>query len=308
MIGRLLTFVLMPLWIWLVLGGVGVLFVILMGLVLVIGGATSAIASDLHYQCDSAVGPDPSQTVTATATRASTAVRPTALSAPAAGVTTAPTTNPYAQLTIAPDDTDVSDWQRACATALKDAPYQDPPLLIGNSGIGAECAGRLALAQAGASSSRAGASAGGAQGSAGDPPDAAEFTRSVIYRASAAQSSGRCEATAGPVAQPPAADAGRQPSGTARPCGQPDSSGATVVVLPSTVAAQGACGQRVDPSAVSEGDLVFWNYRRNAPTQVGIAVSGTLLVTIDAANGGFVERPIPSTNDVRVKRVLSSGM
>ncbi|MFG3619171.1 hypothetical protein [Nocardia sp. NPDC047654] len=312
MIGRLLTFVLMPFWIWLVLGGVGVLFVILMGLVLVIGGATSAIASDLHYQCDSAVGPDPSQT--ATATRASTAVRPTALGAPAAGVTTAPTTNPYAQLTIAPDDTDVSDWQRACATALKDAPYQDPPLLVGNSGIGAECARRLALAQAGAPSSRAGASAGGAgasaggaQGSASGSPDAAEFTRSVIYRASAAQSSGRCEATAGPVEQPPSADVAQQPSGTARPCGQSDSSAATVVVLPTTIAAQGACGQRVDPSAVSDGDLVFWNYRKNAPTQVGIAVSGTALVTIDAANGGFVERPIPSTNDVRVKRVLGSG-
>jgi hypothetical protein len=300
MIGRLLTFVLMPFWIWLVLGGVGVLFVILMGLVLVIGGATSAIASDLHYQCDSAVGPDSSQTVTAT--RASTAARPTALSAPAAGVTTAPTTNPYAQLTVAPDDTNVSDWQRACATAMKDAPYQDPPLLSGNSGIGAECARRLALAQAGASSN-------GGQGRAGGSADAAEFTRSVIYQASAAQSSGRCEVTAAPVALPPSVDVVQQPSGaTRRPCGQSDSSGATVVVLPNTVAAQGACGQRVDLSAVSGGDLVFWNYRKNAPTEVGIAISGTMLVTLDSVNRGFVEQAIPSTADVRVKRVLGSGM
>ncbi|MEV6325881.1 NlpC/P60 family protein [Nocardia sp. NPDC051787] len=299
LIRRLLIFAI-PFRLWVVVWCTMGLFGVVVVLVLVVGGATSAIASDLHYQCDSAVGPDPSQTVTPS--RASATSRPTTRSTPSAGVSTAPTTNPFAELTIAPDDTSASDWQRACATALKDAPYQSAPLLTGNSGIGAACARELALAQLAASSSS------GVQNDTGGRADAAEFTRSVIYRASAAQSTGRCERNAGAAAQPPAADIARQPNGSARrACGQPDGSGAAVVVLPNTVAAQGACGQRVDPSAVSAGDLVFWNYRKNGPTQVGIAVSAGQLVTADTA-GGFVELAIPSTNDVRVKRVLGSGM
>ncbi|MBF6209108.1 hypothetical protein IU483_34415 [Streptomyces gardneri] len=307
MIGRILTFVLMPFWVWLALGVTGLVFVFLVVVVLMVGGATSAIASDLHYQCDSAIGPDPSQTVTST--RTSAAVRPTTRRAPAAGVTTAPTTNPFAELTIAPDDKRASAWHRACSTALKDAPYQNPPLLTRNSGIGAECARRLALAQAGAtpSGARAGAPPSGAQGGAGDRVGAAEFTGAIIYLASAAQSTGRCELTVSAVTPPPNAEVTRQPGGPARrACGQPDS-GTAVVVLPNTVVGQAACGQRVDPSAVSAGDLVFWDYRNNAPTEVGIAVSGAHLVTADPVSGGFVERIIPSTSDVRVKRVLGSG-
>ncbi|MGY5310802.1 hypothetical protein [Nocardia gipuzkoensis] len=299
MIGRLLTLVLMPFWVWVALGVTGLVFAFVVVVVLVVGGATSAIASDLHYQCDSAVGPDPSLTVTPS--RTSAEVRPTTRRAPAAGVTTAPTTNPFAELTIAPDDTSASAWHRACASALKDAPYQGPPLLTGSSGIGPACARQLALAQAGAAPT-------GAQGSAADRVGAAEFTSAIIYLASAAQSTGRCELTASAVAPPPTADVARQPGGSARPaCGQLDSSGTTVVVLPKTIAAQEACGQRVDLSAVSAGDLVFWNHRNNAPTEVGIAVSGTQLVTADPVSGGFVARVIPSTNDVRVKRVLGSG-
>ncbi|WP_330232525.1 hypothetical protein OHA40_08545 [Nocardia sp. NBC_00508] len=299
MIGRLLMLAMIPVWVWLVLGVVIGLFGTVIVLVLIIGGATSSIASDLHYQCDSAVGPDPSETVTPS--RAPAAGPSTTRSAPAARTSIAPTTNPFAELTIAPDDTSASDWQRACTTALKDAPYQSPPLLTGSAGFGADCARELALAQL------AGSSSGEAQNGTARA-DAAEFTRSVIYRASAAQSTGRCGLTAGPAAQPPAADVARQPSGSARrACGQSDGSGAAVVVLPNTIAAQGACGQRVDLSAVSAGDLVFWNYRNNAPTDVGIAVSATQLVTADSATGGFVELAIPSTKDVRVKRVLGSG-
>ncbi|MFE7746298.1 hypothetical protein [Nocardia sp. NPDC057455] len=296
MIGRLWTLMVLPFWIWLMLGAVGVVSVVLVAVVLIIGGATSAIASDLHYQCDSAVGPDPS--VTVTPTRAATAARPTAPRTTAAGVTTAPTTNPYAELTIAPDDTSASDWLRSCSTAMKFAPRQDPPLLTGNSGIGAECARLLALARLTGS---------GARNGSGGHEDAADFTRSVIYQASAAQTTGRCATTEGTVAQPSAAEGAGQSSGSARrACGELGD--ASVVVLPSTLAAQGACGHRVDPAAVSAGDLVFWNFRNNAPTQVGIAVSDTRLVTTGATTGGLVELPIPSANDVRVKRVLGNGM
>ncbi|MGK8503857.1 hypothetical protein [Nocardia asiatica] len=294
MIGRILSLALIPIWAWVLLAVTTGLFAVVVVMVLIIGGSTSSIASELHYQCDSAVGPDPSQTLTPSRTPA---VRPTTRSASAAGVTTAPITNPFAELTIAPDDTSASDWQRACATAMKSAPLQQPPLLTVGSGLGAECARELALAQL---------AAGGAPTRSEGGGSAAEFTRTVIYQASAAQSTGQCASTVAAVAQPPTANVPGQPSGSARrECGKPD--GVSVVVLPNTVAAQGACGQRVDPSAVSAGDLVFWNYRSNAPTQVGVAVSGTRLVTIDAATGGCVELVIPSTNDVRVKRVLGSG-
>ncbi|UAK32728.1 hypothetical protein K8O92_01450 [Nocardia asteroides] len=296
MIGRLWTLVVMPFWIWAMLGAASVVSAVLVALVVIIGNTASAIASDLHYQCDSAVGPDPSLTVTPT--RAAAAVRPTAPRTPAAGVTTAPTTNPYAELTIAPDDTNASDWLRSCSTAMRLAPRQNVPLLTGNSGIGAECARQLALAQLAASGARSGS---------GGRETAAEFTRSVIYHASAAQTTGRCATTEGTAAQPPAGGGAGQSSGAARrACGEIGD--AAVVVLPNTLAAQGACGHRVDLAAVSPGDLVFWNFRNNAPTQVGIAVSDTRLVTTDAPTGELVELAIPNANDVRVKRVLGSGM
>ncbi|MGK8520070.1 hypothetical protein ACRS6B_00185 [Nocardia asteroides] len=300
MIGRLLTLALLPLWVWVVLGVTTGLFAIIVLIVLVGGGGvTSAIASDLQYQCDSVVGPDPSLTVTPS--RASAAARSTSRSTPSAGVTTAPTTNPYADLTIAPDDTSASDWQRACATALKDAPLQDPPLLTGSSGIGAACAREIALAQV---ASTASGTQSGAEGYGG----AADFTRSVIYRASVAQSTGRCELVPVPAAQPPV-EAAPRPSGSPRqPCGRLDGSGASVVVLPNSIRAQAPCGQRVDPSAVSPGDLIFWNYRNSAPTRVGIAVSATELVTADPATGGLTKSVVPDTSDVRVKRVLGGGM
>ncbi|MGO4617808.1 hypothetical protein AB4305_28980 [Nocardia sp. 2YAB30] len=287
-----------PTWLIVAVLVTGGLFAVLIILVLVVGGATSSIASDLHYQCDSAVGPDPSQTVTVTRAAAA-AARPTAPTTPSASASATPTTNPYASLTIAPDDTNASDWQRSCVTALKIAPYQAQPLLTGSSGIGVECARELALTLA--------SSARGAQdGSA----DAAELTRSVIYRASAAQSTGRCELTAGSAAaEPPAAGTAGPTGGSAqRACGQSEGAGAAFIVLPNTIAEQGACGQRVDPSAVSAGDLVFWDYRRNAPTQVGIAVSAVEIVTADVTTGKYVELPMPSASDVRVKRVLGGGM
>ncbi|WP_327113551.1 hypothetical protein OHB12_31880 [Nocardia sp. NBC_01730] len=290
-----------PTWLIVAILVTGGLFAVVIILVLVVGGATSAVASDLHYQCDSAVGPDPSQTVTVT--RAAAAARPTAPTTPSASASAAPTTNPYAALTIAPDDTSASDWQRSCVTALKNAPYQAQPLLTGSSGIGVECARELALTLAASSAS-------GAQDTTGGRADAAELTRSVVYRASAAQSTGRCELTAGSAAaEPPAAGtAGPTGGSVQRACGQADGAGATVIVLPNTIAAQGACGQRVDLSAVSAGDLVFWDYRRNAPTQVGIAVSAIEIVTVDVTTGRYAEVSMPSASDVRVKRVLGGGM
>src|SRR5881398_2804361 len=65
-----------------------------MWLVLIIGSVSSASSSDLSYQCDSALGPDPSVTETAVPTTARTA------SDDSTSPSDIPTTNPYAELTV----------------------------------------------------------------------------------------------------------------------------------------------------------------------------------------------------------------
>lgn len=303
MIGRLMFLAMVPAWAWLllaVMSGLGTLLVIM---VLVIGGTTSAISADLHYQCDSVVGPDPSLTETA-------APRTTAASGSGAAAATsaAPTANPYAELTVAPDDTDASDWQRACASAIHTAPYQLPPLQTTMSGLLGDCARELAVNHA------LKASAGSADGAPSGPSSAAGLTRDVIYQASAAAVTGRCDPTALPpddttpaTVAPTASGTSAQPGSAAVACGQSSSIGKAVIVLPKTVAAQAACGQRVDPAAVSAGDLVFWDYRSNAPTRTGIALGATQVMTYDAYSGRFVEQSMPTGRDVRIKRVLGSG-
>jgi len=303
MIGRLMFLAMVPAWAWLLLAVVSGLGTVLVILVLVVGGTTSAISADLHYQCDSAVGPDPSQTEIA-APRTTTA----AGSGAAGPTSAAPTVNPYAELTVAPDDTTASEWQRACASAIHTAPYQLPPLQTTMSGLIADCARELAINRA------LTASAGSADGAPSGASSAAGLTRDVIYQASAAAVTGRCDRTAVPpedttpaTVAPTVSGASQQPGSAATACGQSSSIGKAVIVLPKTVAAQGACGQRVDPAAVSAGDLVFWDYRGNAPTRTGIALGATQVLTYDPYSGRFVEQAIPTGRDVRIKRVLGGG-
>lgn len=301
MIGRLLILAIIPVWVWVVLVVTTGLFGVIVVLVLVVGGAMSATSADLHYQCDSAVGPDPSQTET-------TAPRTTAASGSggAAGPSLAPTVNPYAELTVAPDDTTASDWQRACASAIRTAPYQLPPLQTTMSGLLGGCARELAINHA------LKASAGSADGAPSGSSSAAGLTRDVIYQASAAAVTGQCDPTAQPPentepAAPPARGTSTQPGSAVAACGQSSSTGKAAIVLPKTVAAQAACGQRVDPAAVSAGDLVFWDYRSNAPTRTGIALGATQVMTYDPYSVRFVEQSMPTGRDVRIKRVLGGG-
>ncbi|MEV6137042.1 hypothetical protein AB0L63_13490 [Nocardia sp. NPDC051990] len=301
MIGRLMFLAMVPAWAWLLLAAVSGLGTVLVLLVLVVGGTTSAISADLHYQCDSAVGPDPSQTETATP-RAAAASGSGAGAAPS----TAPTVNPYAELTVAPDDRTASDWQRACASAIRTAPYQLPPLQTTMSGLLGDCARELAINHA------LKASAGSADGAPSGPSSAAGLMRDVIYQASAAAVTGHCDPMTQPPdntepVTPPARGTSGQPGSAAVACGQSSSIGKAVIVLPKTVAAQAACGQRVDPAAVSAGDLVFWDYRSNAPTRTGIALGATQVMTYDAYSGRFVEQSMPTGRDVRIKRVLGGG-
>lgn len=301
---RLMIFAMIPAWLWVILLVMGCCGGVLTVVVMAVGGVTSSAAGDLNYQCDSAVGPDPSSTATVipSATAASGGSRTGG--ADSVDASAAPTTNPFAELTVAPDDTNVSDWQRACVNALQSAPYQLPPLQTSLSGLVADCARELAINHA------LTASGGSVDGASSGPSSAAGLTREVIYEASSAAVTGRCvrvavpAADSGPTAVAPTT---RQPGSGGTPCGQSSSIGKAVIVLPNTVAAQAVCGQRVDPAAVSAGDLVFWDYRDNAPTRTGIAVGATRVITYDPYSGRFVEQSIPSGRDVRIKRVLGGG-
>ncbi|MGY4098668.1 hypothetical protein ACW2Q0_03760 [Nocardia sp. R16R-3T] len=313
MIQRLMILAMIPAWLWVLLAVVGGCGSMLAVVVLSVGGVTSPAAADLNYQCDSAVGPDPASTATLVpSTTAAASAGSRTGGADSARSPAVPTTNPYAELTIAPDDTDASEWQRACVSALKSAPYQAPPLQTANTGFVAECAQKLALAQLGPPSGTTGDSSGGVVA------DLAEMGRSVIYQASAASATGRCDlpngaaAINGAPASSQTGDAGQTSATTRKPCGQLSAATGNVVsglvVLPNNIAGQASCGQRVDPSAVSAGDLVFWNYRNNAPMRSGIAVGATQIVTVDPASGRTVQETMPTGRDVRVKRVLGGGL
>jgi hypothetical protein len=247
---------------------------VMVGLLAVLGVAATTVSDDVRYQCESAVGPDPSASATVTpATRDA--------GTETADITSSPTADPYASLE--PDDGD-SAWETACFSALKHAPYQAPPVGSTNDGAAADCAARLALDQV------------------GQQIAPAPLVRFVVYRASTASLTGRCEQPP-PVTDSPAdAVAPTVELPPASTC--PDSR--TVMLMPDTVAAQGVCGQRVDLAAVSTGDLVFWDHRDSAPTRVGIAVGPTELVTADAA-GQVVRQAIPVVGDLRIKRVLPPG-
>ncbi|GAA5062293.1 hypothetical protein [Nocardia callitridis] len=286
MLRRYLFLALVPAWVWLLIAIVVAFLGISMVVVLIAGTTTSSLATDFSYQCDSAVGPDPSSTVQEQPLPERAVARETA----ALGPSTAPTTNPYAALEIEQGDANVTDWQRSCVSAMSEAPYQLPSLLDPNTGSAAECARELALREA----------------ISGANTDSATMVRSVIYRASNASVTGRCAQSAGTGVDAGAETAaGLAPETGRESCGQV--AGSSVVVLPSTVAAQGVCGQRVAISAVSPGDLIFWDYRAHRPTRVGIAVGGSAMVTGDPATATMTEQAIPADPDVRVKRVLGGA-
>ncbi|MFJ1461185.1 hypothetical protein [Nocardia wallacei] len=288
---------LIPTWGWIVVLVVVLIILVMLLVVLVTGSTTEALSSDFHYQCDSAIGPESAVVRTAEPVPGGDESR-----YPTQTPSAAPTTNPYASLTVAPDDKSVSPWQRTCLTAMRAAPYQLPPLRGYNDGSAPECARQLALGRL-----QGGGSAQGANGESGD----AALARSVIAQASAAAVTGRCGA-GGTTDQDNDRSAAAAGGGTAQgsfgPGGCAAITGgaevATVVTLPASVAGQAACGQRVAMAAMSAGDLVFWDFQDNAPTRVGVAVGGTQLVTVDPGTGQPVEQFVPATADVRVKRVL----
>lgn len=229
---------------------------------------------DFQNQCDSALGKNPSATDTTTTTRPEQGgdSRP---ANPAASLTA----NPYAELALEPDN-DHSDYLRDCVSAMDSAPYQGEALTGTNTGFAAECAGRLAMSQA--------------SGSGPAMSGQADMVRQVMYWASSGSVTGRCDPSVGAVSE-----------NSSRGCGALDPEGKPrALALPTTVGEQGYCGQRVERSAISPGDLVFWDFVDHAATRVGIAVSPSELVTYPDGGGGAVVEPVPSDSGVRVKRLL----
>ncbi|MGW4243657.1 hypothetical protein [Nocardia sp. NPDC004722] len=283
--------------VWLLLAAcpLGIALVVLTPLLAFSVTSSSVTVRDLRDQCDAAVGPDPSATTTTAG--AATAAVPRA---PVSSV--APTANPYAELTFGPEDRDASDWLRACATAMRHAPYQSPPVQTVNLGPVVECARLTAISLVDRT------------GAADVSVDAATFAALVIRHASVAEVSGCPALTTAESASLRDGSA----AGTTGECSARTTTGA--LVLPGTVAAQSLCGQRVDPVALSPGDLVFWDYRGYAPTRVGVAVEtapivlgdrGTgpavsQIVSSDPRTGQVVQMALPTGRDVRVKRVLGN--
>ncbi|WP_228002922.1 C40 family peptidase [Nocardia australiensis] len=271
-----------PTWLVLAVGAVAVggvlLFAVLFG-----SASGASVASDFLYQCDTNVGPNP----------AADAVLPRPGLDAKVSPAPAPTANPYAGAPIEPEN----EWQRACLNSLT-APYQLPPVNTLNSGYAVECARAAAQAALAA----ADAAAIGA--------DPANLAGGIIAAASAGSMTGRCELSPGgaPSAAAPSSDSGAVGQSCAKTA---DPGGGSVPgVLPNTTAAQALCGQRVDISAVSAGDLVFWGYREDrnyVPSNVGVAVDTTELITINPATGRVVQQSIPTSPDVRVRRVLPGG-
>ncbi|MEV6280192.1 hypothetical protein [Nocardia sp. NPDC051832] len=265
--------------------------VVLVSIPVLLGSAVLGGTKDfVSCQCDSVVGPDPSVTVRqSAASKSSPCMKPVRTS----GI---PATNPYAGLATA-SGPPVSGWLHACVAAMEYAPFQLAPLRTSATGIGVECAGRHALAFA------------GHEYRSVATESAAAMTRAVVHLASTAVLTGHCANA--DIAEIPDAGVGlpvdaRDERCDRRTYGMTDSVD-QVVILPRTIAAQGLCGQRVDSSAVSAGDLVFWSYRDGAPTRVGIAVDDERMVTLEDSAGRFVVAVLPERNDVRVKRVLAEA-
>ncbi|MEU6584458.1 NlpC/P60 family protein [Nocardia sp. NPDC046763] len=267
-----------------------VLLLLLAAIIGVLGGATAAFGVE-YNQCESAVGPDPAITETPTVTLSD----PTG--EPEFTTTIPPTATSEVEVTIAPDNTTASQWDRDCASAMRYAQPQKSPLRTPYRGFAAECARQAALAQLN------GYTKGNSR-----VVDQAVMTAAVIRTASLGALSGVCRSATTAETDPRQSGVGESPvaqddSATAR-CQDP--AARAVIVLPETLDVQGFCGQRVDPSAVSPGDLVFWDHahRGHVPGHVGVWIGPNLIVSSDPVSGQVRESEMPTGRDVLIKRVL----
>lgn len=241
---------------------------------------TTRVGQDFACQCDAAVGPT------------SSAVADSCLAQSDADAV--PTRNIYADLTFPASDTAVPPRTKACLSAMSLAPFQQPPLAVKASGPGTICAEQRARSYLGKQISDR-------QGGANDWDVVAAIARLVMYQAAVAGTTGQC-LPADPRDLPSSASC----LGSAETA--PGTPG-TAPLLPSNVAEQALCGQRVTTAAVSPGDLVYWRYTEFHATRMGIAVTDsekpghTMIVTIDPSTQTITLQQFPPDPDLIVRRV-----
>lgn len=253
-------------------------------LLIVAGAALFSPAADLDDQCRQRI-PDPSAT-TRPGTRTTTTTATTTM-------TTTATTNPYAQTRIVGD----SAWERACLAAMRDGPRQGAPITVTNQSAAAQCAQRLATALTELPPQPRHEESGERET---ETIDAAELVRYITFHAARVADGERCgPSDDGPTQPTPAALTPVSGKGS---CSEYRAS--EPLLLPDTVSEQAWCGQRVEPAAVSPGDLVFWDYRDYTATEAGVAISTDEIVTADTESGRYTRRTIPTGVDVRVFRIL----
>ena len=271
----------LPWWAWVagLLFAVPCLIGLLLEQVLLLSDQAEAVNNDLYDQCESAIGPDPDATETRTPARESDV-------ADELDHSDVPTANPYASATAEPDDASVSSWMRRCLNGpMSSAAYQMPPLTQHNGGFESRCAAVLArnihLTEV------------------ADP--LSDMIRRIVYQASMAGLTDTCDPEVPARIPAPAADDCRLsaqvgPVPRSRP-----------VVLPEALEQQAYCGQRVRLSALSAGDVVFWDYGPRGPQRAGIALGADGVLTVDAATGRLATLRIAEVRYVQVKRVLRAA-
>ncbi|MBO0854357.1 MAG: hypothetical protein J2P18_11365 [Nocardia sp.] len=131
----------------------------------------------------------------------------------------------------------------------------------------------------------------------GTSADIAAVIRTVVYQASRTGSSGCCGRGSGEDPSAAGTDACQSTSNS-------PAQGSAAVTLPTTLAGQAASGQRMARSAISDGDLVFWNNGANGiPAYEGIAVGNGRMVTVGPTRQ-LITAAIPDEPDVIGRRVL----
>ncbi|MBL1079752.1 hypothetical protein JK358_35660 [Nocardia sp. 2] len=255
---------------------VGTLVVILA----MVASITTSSAQQLQCQCDAAIGPDRSIPATPGSCAPQTTATPQSH-------TSAPARIVWTDLEVDPPDRHVSPRLHACLNALQEAPPQLPPLQTVATGPAISCVGEL-IHRIREPSPRP----------APQWNALANLNRELVFRAAERLTTGVC------TLEPTSVIHG---TGTCKGSSVTDPLPVRgKLVLPATLDRQARCGQRVDRSAISAGDLVYWRYVNHGATRTGIAAGPSSLLTLDQ-HGRFSIQPIPDADDLMIKRVLPTG-
>ncbi len=287
---------------------IGVVLVVFVVVVIIAGSSTSADTAMFAYQCQSRLGAsvgyapsvlaipnsaDPSGGIRipvqpATTTAAATTSSPAPTTAATTTASSMPSTNPYASLSVDPS---AAPEARACAAALRSGALVAPRRTDTTASGSAIARAAAALADG---SVIAAPNAGSAAGPANNRISAANLVR---YSLTAARTGTSRTATSHSAA----------PRTTTTAPARPTTSAASPAdrELPTSLADLIALGDRVDPTAISPGDLVYYNFTATGgPTGVVIALNATTGISADVPDRPVQVVSMP-TGNVIAKRVIT---